>query len=112
MAGYEDVKSAMKAGTPLEVICGTCRWDRLCVSPPELTEKQVDERIEQMTAVAMREGGPHAAQNARLLGIATLGDRSQVGAMCPVLAARLQSPQGRQIADQFRTVMRGLSTED
>jgi len=28
-------------GTPAELICATCPWDRLCVEPPELSSTEV-----------------------------------------------------------------------
>ncbi len=106
-ASYKPVRDAMAAGTPHELICGTCPWDRLCVRPPDMTEQEVIARVEEIRQEVRRTGGDRTQITAMVTAVAIYGGRDTAGAMCPVFVARLRSPDGRQLADSIRTLMRG-----
>ena len=100
---HEAAKKEIAAGTPLEVICATCPWDRLCVHPPTMTTQQVDQRIEQTASVV--DGRSDRERAAALIVAASVfGGKDMVGAVCPVLALRLRDD--RQVSDGIRGMMR------
>lgn len=104
---YRPVLDAMAAGTPHDLICSTCSWTRLCIQPPDMTRDEVTRGIENIKAAALRNGcGRGDVAAAQITAIAIYGGRDSAGAMCPVLIARLRSPDGRQVLDQIRALMR------
>lgn len=112
MSDYSSVKQAMEAGTPHEVICATCPWDRLCISPPAMSGAQVDEMLaESKTRKDDEDGGGYLAR--ALMTTLMFAGRDTQAQLCPVFSVKLSSPDGRAIADNIRTQMRGeVSTVD
>ncbi len=105
---YGPVLQEMAAGTPHDLICGTCPWDRLCIQPPQMTRAEVDNNIATAKEHAARDGATGRDLAAvTLTAIAMFGGRDVMGTMCPVFVARLQSPDGRQLSDHVRATMRG-----
>lgn len=106
---YEPVKKAMAAGTPLELICASCPWDRLCVQPPAMSAADIDEYIEKAKAEdeARDPSGKNVGMGTLMTTLMFAGKDSS-GQMCPVFSARLKSPEGREIADAIRKTMRHL----
>lgn len=102
MAGYDDVKKAMAAGTPPELICTTCPWDRLCVQPPTMTSAEVEQKI---AAAEEKDKArdPNALPAGMLMTVMALAGRDSAGALCPVFSMRLRSD--RSVADTIRTAM-------
>lgn len=99
---YEPVKKAMQAGTPLELICAACPWDRLCITPPSMTSADIEEAMNKAEANDARPG----EKGARLLMTALImAGRDTQAQVCPVFAVRLKSPEGRQLADMIRSSM-------
>lgn len=109
---YKAVRDAMAAGTPLDLICVACPWDRLCVRPPEMTQDDVRRHTADMEREAAAAGatGPGLI-TAKLAAIAIYGGRDTMGSMCPAFAARMQTGEGRRVADAIRAVMRGPAAD-
>lgn len=108
MSTYNAVTDAMKAGTPHELICLACPWDRLCITPPELTAADIEKRMAEAKRQddAQQASRPGQAPMASLMTLMMLGGRDTAGQMCPVFAARLRGPEGREVADAIRRNMR------
>lgn len=102
---HESAKKELAAGTPAEVICATCPWDRLCVEPPALTPEQVKQQIAEAEATDKTER-PGAMPMGALMTALVIGGRDTSGKMCPVFSLRLRGPDGRTIADGIRNTMR------
>lgn len=108
---YGPVREAMTAGTPLDLICSTCPWNRPCVDRPSMTTAEVRQHTDHMKAEAVKSG--HRGQDlaiATITAMAIYGGRDQMATVCPVFAARMQTDEGRQIFDAIRTHMRGTVT--
>lgn len=104
MGSYDDVKKAMQAGTPPELICAACPWDRLCVQPPTMTAAEVEEKIKDAEAKD-RARDPNATPAGMLMTVIAFAGKDSSGAMCPVFTMRLRSD--RTVADSLRSAMRG-----
>lgn len=100
---YDSVKAAMAAGTPPELICAACPWDRLCISPPTMTDTEIRARVMEARDAGVKAGGNGAS--AVLTALAVYAGRDSMGDMCPVFALRLRAPEGRQLADSIRALM-------
>lgn len=112
MSTYESVKKAMAAGTPLELICASCLWDRLCVQPPKMSAAEIDEQIKQAERKDKELDPLGQKMPAGMLMTALMyAGKDSSGEMCPVFSTRLKSPEGRQIADALRQTMRTLGEE-
>ncbi len=110
MNQYRPVVDAMAAGTPHDLICATCPWDRLCIQPPEMTSDQVSTNIKKVKAEAEALGAsPHDRAMTTITAAAIFGGRDQMGMMCPVFVARLRADDGRKLADQVRATMRAAA---
>ena len=108
---HEAVKKELAAGTPAEVICACCPWDRLCLHPPKMTPEEVERHVAKAADdVERRAGTGKAAATAVILAAGIYGGRDTDGRMCPVLALRLRSD--RQVADGVRDLMRAYQPPD
>ncbi len=104
---YPTVQRELDKGTPAELLCATCPWDRLCVSPPSMTKQDVDRAIAEAEAKdKAKDPAESKMPVSMLLTVMTLGGRDTTGALCPVFALRLRGPDGRQVADGIRSLMR------
>jgi hypothetical protein len=106
---YRPVVAAMAAGTPHDLICATCPWDRICIHPPAMTPDQVKKGVRDTVEHARRDGA--AGRDLVMVEVTALAinlGRDSMAVMCPVVAARLQSPEGRTVADAVRSVMRDV----
>jgi hypothetical protein len=102
---HEQAKRELQAGTPAELICATCPWDRLCVEPPTMSSQEIDRQI--AAAQAKDEANPDAKMPMTMLMTAmVIGGRDSTGRLCPVFALRLRGPDGRVVAHSLRTAMR------
>lgn len=105
---YEPVKKAMEAGTPPELICAACPWDRLCITPPSMTSGDVDRLIKEAEQKDMAKPGAEGRMPVSMLLTAlTFAGKDTAAQLCPVFALKLRSPEGRQLADSIRAEMRG-----
>jgi hypothetical protein len=108
MSDYTQVKKAMEAGTPPELICTACPWDRLCITPPSMTSGDIDRLVGEAeakdAALPDREGKMPVGL---LMTIMAFAGKDTAGQLCPVFALKLRGPEGRQVADSIRTAMRG-----
>jgi hypothetical protein len=103
---YDQVEAAMSAGTPHELICAACPWDRLCIQPPAMTSAEIDAKVK--AAAAQDEAkGTHGTPATMLITAMVYAGRDTSAQVCPVFAVKLRSPEGRQIADGVRASMRG-----
>lgn len=110
MSGYEQMKKAMQAGTPLELICTACPWDRLCITPPTMSAAEIEQQLrqaERQDAERIQAPGAKAGRMPvnTLMTAMLFAGKDTSGQLCPVFAARLRSPEGRGIADAIRTAM-------
>lgn len=110
MGDYDAVERELKAGTPPELICATCPWDRLCVKPPAMTAADVQRHIEEAERKD-RERNPEGMPTGALLTALTFGGRDGRGEMCPVFISRLRHPKGRGLADMVRAAMQEWEAE-
>lgn len=104
---HEQAKRELEAGTPAEVICTMCPWDRLCVEPPQMSAQDIkrmaDEAEQQDRA---RDPDGKKMPTGMLLTTLMFAGRDTSGRLCPVFATRLRGPDGRQLADSLRQTMR------
>ena len=105
---YRKVKEELARGTAPELLCATCPWDRLCVTPPTMTREEIDREMAHAKAEdATRD--PHGREMPvqMMVTALTYGGRDKMGVLCPVFALRLRGPDGRAVADGIRALMRG-----
>ena len=108
MSDYNAVTEAMKAGTPPELICAACPWDRLCITPPTMSRADIDARIAEAEQKDMqRPGGEGKMPVGTLMTALVFAGKDTAAQICPVFSLKLKSPEGRQMADSIRTAMRG-----
>jgi hypothetical protein len=108
VSDYTPVKKALEAGTPPELVCAACPWDRLCITPPTMTADEIERQINDAERKdAERAGGENKMPVGMLLTALTLGGRDTAAQLCPVFALKLRGPEGRAVADTLRTSMRG-----
>lgn len=108
MSDYTRVHEELAKGTTPELLCATCPWDRLCVTPPAVSRQEIDRHLadaEQKDRVRDPHGVGLPVHT--IMTAVAYGGRDQMGALCPVFALRLHSPDGRELADGVRTLMRG-----
>ncbi len=105
MSAYEPVKQAMAAGTPLDLICAACPWDRLCVKAPQMDAAEIDRRITEAEARGNAANGTDGAMTGALVTALIFAGKDTMGQMCPVLITRLRGREGRRISDCLREVM-------
>lgn len=108
MSNYDSVKAELDRGTPAELLCATCPWDRLCITPPQMTSDQVKKKIDE-AAPAANMADPRKADEAfsrGLLSVMLYAGKDTQAQVCPVFAMRLSSLDGRSIADSVRAQMR------
>ena len=104
MTNYHTVEEELKRGTSPDVLCATCPWDRLCITPPEMTKQQIDKHI---TEAGEKDKAEDKMPVGALLTTLMFAGRDKTAHVCPVFALRLRGPDGRQVADQVRALMRG-----
>jgi len=108
MSDYRAVTEAMNAGTPLELICGTCPWDRLCITPPSMTAADIDRITKEAEAKDLeRPGADNRMPVGLLMTTLMFAGKDTAAQLCPVFALKLRSPEGREVADGIRKAMRG-----
>lgn len=104
---HEQVKKELAAGTPAELICATCPWDRLCVMPPTMSSQEIERQISEAERQdAERDPEKRGMPLGMLMTALALGGKDATGTLCPVFALRLRGPDGRIVADAIRTTMR------
>jgi hypothetical protein len=97
MTDYTKVTDAMRAGIDPALICATCPWDRLCITPPAVTSEEIEQAVKK---------AEEADEQTRMLTItAVMAGRDTMGSLCPVFAAQLRSPDGRELADAIRNLL-------
>ena len=107
MSDYNAVTEAMKAGTPPELICAACPWDRLCITPPSMSRAEIDAKIAEAEVKDNERLGPQGGMPTGMLMTAlVLGGKDTAAQLCPVFSLKLKSSEGRQVADSIRSAMR------
>lgn len=111
---YQAVQKALGGGASPAMLCATCPWDRNCVTPPEMTSTEIDQRMQEMAAQdearlaqARAAGTEPGLPTATLLGAVIYAGKDTAAQVCPVFALRLKSSSGRKMADEFRNLMQG-----
>jgi len=111
MNDYRKVQEQLSAGTDPALLCGTCPWDRYCISPPAMTTGEVEQHLseakvrDQKLMAEQEARGEKPVPTSTLLGILSYAGRDIAGEMCPVLTLRLRSSDGRKIADGVKAQM-------
>lgn len=112
MSDYTTVSKELERGTPAEVLCATCPWDRLCVTPPSMTREEIDRKLAEAESQDSEKPTKDGMPVRMLMTAIALGGRDTAGQLCPVFALRLRGPDGRQVADGIRSLMRDHVTQE
>lgn len=108
LSDYQRVKEALSQGVSPDVLCATCPWDRLCVTPPVMSAHEIEQHLAAAEAKDLERDPSGSRMPAHMLMTAmAIGGRDQMGALCPAFALRLRGPDGRDVADGIRALMRG-----
>lgn len=101
MSNYQSVSDALDRGVEPEYICQTCPWDRLCINPPAMTRGEVEAKMPR------KNGEPIADKDVTksLLDVILFAGKDTQAQVCPVLAVRLRSAEGKEVADTIRSIM-------
>lgn len=118
-SNYRRVSEALAQGADPAMLCMTCPWDRFCIEPPSMTTEEVKRQIDEASAKdktlareAELKGEKPAMPVGSLLTAITLGGRDTSAGVCPVLAMRLRTPDGRTIVDSLKSSMQGFGGDD
>ena len=111
---YQHVTDALKRGVSAEYLCMTCPWDRHCVSPPEMTAQDIEDRMHEAEEVDSRrmQRNPGALPMVSLVGMMIFAGRDTAAEACPVFTLRLRSSDGRRMADDVKKQMQGWKHDD
>ncbi len=110
---HDQAKKELEAGTPPELVCAACPWDRLCVEPPKMTSAEVNRAIKDAEQRDVAKDPLKAQMPIQtLMTTITLAGRDTSGRLCPVFVLRLRSPAGRKIVDGLREQMRTFDEAD
>lgn len=105
---HTQAREELDRGTPAELICATCPWDRLCVEPPQMSTKEIERQIKEAeTKDLERDPTKSAMPVSMILTTLVYAGKDNAGKLCPVFALRLRGPDGRRVADGLREQMRG-----
>ena len=112
MTDYRQVQEALKAGASPEMLCMTCPWDRYCVTPPSMTSAEVKTQLDEAMAKDKRHADEKKARGEEpgmpvggLLTALMLSGRDTAAQICPVLAMRLRTSEGRELVDGLKNRM-------
>ena len=111
MSDYKAVTEALAAGADPQMLCATCPWDRLCISPPSMTRQDIEKQQKEAEvkdkqhAAEAKARGESSMPFGTLLTVMTLSGRDIAADVCPVVAMRMRSSQGRGIVDALRSQM-------
>lgn len=102
------VSDQLKRGIQPELLCATCPWDRLCVTPPRMSPEEVAAKMAEAANKAQAPG----ANGSQVLGeimvtALAYGGRASTAELCPVLALRMRGAEGRAVNDLVRERMGG-----
>jgi hypothetical protein len=105
---HQQAKQELERGTPPDVICATCPWDRLCVEPPAMSQQEYERHIDKAKREDQErnDGGEKSFPVGMLMTTLAFAGSVSSGRLCPVFALRLRGPDGRKVADGVRDIMR------
>lgn len=115
MSNYKGVSDALAEGADPAMLCMTCPWDRLCITPPKMTRQEIedakgksrrDDEIAMEKARIEGKAGGAFPVGTLLTGLLYAG-KDTAADICPVLALRLRTDEGQQIVGLVRTHMKG-----
>ena len=117
-ADYTTVSETLAKGADPAMLCTTCPWDRICITPPTMTRADVDARIAEASqqddakaSAARAMGAPPPMPGATLMTALVYAGKDITAQVCPVFVLRLRSSSGRKIADSVRASMQGWDDE-
>lgn len=108
---YRRVEEALKTGAAPEHLCLTCPWDRYCITPPTMTHEDIDAKMKEAEAKDNehdRTSGGKGLPMGMLLSAVVYAGKDLSAEICPVLALRLRSSDGRAVSDNLKVVMKEL----
>jgi hypothetical protein len=103
MPGYEQVAAELAKGTDPAMLCATCPWDRNCVNPPEVSAAEIRQKIDESAESARARGSDPVVVT--VMATLVLAGRDTALQVCPVLAVRLRSADGRKAAEAVKNLM-------
>ena len=113
MSDYKQVEEALAKGVEPAALCGSCPWDRYCITPPSMSRAEVDAEIEKSKAAdeaaaekAKAEGKDGGLPLGVLMTTMMLSGKQNAATCCPVFVVRLRSSDGRTIVDGLKDAMR------
>ena len=103
---HQQARQQLQSGIQPDLICATCPWDRLCIEPPAISEREATQKID----AALKQDEERDPQRGgmpvgMLLTALLYAGKPTAGQLCPVFALRLSGPDGRILADRVRVVM-------
>lgn len=114
MSDYQRVQDALKGGAEPAMLCMTCPWDRYCIKPPTMTSDEVQAKLDEAkerdraeAEVAQAEGKSGTMPMSTIMSLAVVGGKDRTAEICPVLAMRLRTAEGRGIVDALKSHMQG-----
>lgn len=115
---YSPVQKALAAGAQPAMLCATCPWDRMCITPPTMTTADIEAKMseaarqdDERLAAAQAVGKPPEMPVGSLMTALVYAGKDTSAQVCPVFALRLRSSGGRQIADATKATMQGWDDE-
>jgi hypothetical protein len=115
---YKPVSDALAAGADPQMLCATCPWDRFCITPPSMTRDEIDaeqekarRKDEDARAEKQAKGEDPGMPMGMLMTAVMLGGKDTAATVCPVVAMRMRTSQGRKIVDSLRAQMTGWDDE-
>lgn len=116
MSDYDRVAKALEEGADPSMLCMTCPWDRYCVKPPTMTSEEVKSKLEEARTKDREEAesNPEGSEKPKapigtLITALVMGGKDKTAEICPVLAMRLRSPEGRGVVDTLKAHMQTIS---
>ena len=116
MSNYAQVQEALQQGVSPSLLCGSCPWDRFCITPPEMTKAEIDAKVAENTLLYEEQAAAAKARGEETNGMAMLmgtlmtsmlyTGKDLQATVCPVLTARMRSSEGRAVVDGVRAMMK------
>jgi hypothetical protein len=112
MANYTQVQEALTAGTSPADLCRTCPWDRLCITPPEMSRAEIERKMKESEDLlkapkpdGTKDNGVGQIVGSLMTSMLYNGKDTQAQ-VCPVLVVRMKSSEGRSVVDGVRAQMK------
>lgn len=95
----QKIKELMQNGKEALPKCKTCGWEKFCLEPPMMTEKEQKSKIEEFA----KGDDPMASFTGHLMGEMFYGNRATECSACPVFIQEIR--QSPNLAQQIKKIM-------